>query len=281
MAAVVREVAGGNLQARVGAPSASGDEAQLARDIDEMIERLAELLDAQRVFIAHAAHELRSPLTALYGELALALRRSRGAEEYRRAIETAFASTHELKDLAEDLLTVARLGAAPPPSNASCEPAVAIEEAMRFVELGEGPSAVRFETTGACGPVRGGHRDLVRLLRNLLENAVRHSPAGGTVRCALAERDGFAAITISDEGPGVPEPARAKIFAPFFRGGEVAAPRLHGAESGLGLTIARGIARAYGGEVVLDEGFRQGARFEITLPLSGASADALEAAAGL
>jgi signal transduction histidine kinase len=154
---------------------------------------------------------------------------------------------------------------------------VAIEEALRFVDLGEGPSAIRFETRGACGPVRGGHRDLVRLLRNLLENAVRHSPAGGTVRCQLTERDGLAVITISDEGAGVPEPARAKIFAPFYRG-EVAAPRLHGAESGLGLTIARGIARAYGGDVMLDEGFRQGARFEITLPLSSASVDTLDVA---
>lgn len=269
MARVVRQVAAGDLRARVGEAGASGDEAQLARDIDDMIERLAGLLDAQRVFIAHAAHELRSPLTALYGELALALRRSRDAGEYRRAIETAFASTHELKDLAEDLLAVARLGATPPPATAPCDLTEALVEASRFVEVGDGPDGVRVLTSGVCGPVRANHRDLVRLLRNLLENAVRHSPVGGVVSCELSQRDALGVLTITDEGPGVPEPAREKIFAPFYRGAELAVPRLHGAESGLGLTIARGIARAYGGEVVLDEGFHRGARFEVTLPLAG------------
>src|SRR6185295_9680135 len=88
---------------------------RLARDVDDMVGRLAELLSAQRVFIAHAAHELRSPLTALYGELALALRRSRDADAYRDAIRSALESTKELTGLAEDLLAVARLGAAPPP----------------------------------------------------------------------------------------------------------------------------------------------------------------------
>ena len=83
IAEVVRRVAAGDLSARVGALEASGDEARLVRDLDDMIERLSNLFSAQRVFIAHAAHELRSPLTALYGELALALRRSRDAEEYR------------------------------------------------------------------------------------------------------------------------------------------------------------------------------------------------------
>jgi two-component system heavy metal sensor histidine kinase CusS len=267
MAAVVREVAAGNLQARVGPTSTSEDEAQLARDIDHMIERLAALLDAQRVFVAHAAHELRSPLTVLYGELALALRRARDAAEYRQTIEMALASTHELKDLAEDLLAVARLGASPPPPAEGCDVAAAVEEANRLVPLEEGPPGVRVAISGACGPARAGHRDLVRLFRNLLENALRHSPAGGTVRCELSQREGRSVVTITDEGPGVPASARGQIFAPFFRdGGESAIPRLHGAESGLGLTIARGIARGYGGDVVLDEGFEQGARFEVTLP---------------
>src|SRR6187551_2782278 len=116
IAEVVRRVAAGDLAARVGALEASGDEARLIQNLDEMIERLSNLFSAQRVFIAHAAHELRSPLSALYGELALALRRSRNAEEYRAAIQEAFQSTRQLKGLAEDLLAVARLGTAAPPS---------------------------------------------------------------------------------------------------------------------------------------------------------------------
>src|SRR6187551_1248557 len=125
IAEVVRRVAAGDLSARVGvAPagaaagsrSAAGDEVRLVMDVDDMIDRLSGLLSAQRVFIAHAAHELRSPLSALYGELALALRRSRDADEYRAAIREALDSTRQLKGLAEDLLAVARLGTAAPPS---------------------------------------------------------------------------------------------------------------------------------------------------------------------
>ena len=93
------------------------------------------------MFIAHAAHELRSPLTALYGELALALRRSRDADEYRAAIGEALDSTRQLKGLAEDLLAVARLGTAPPPSAETIDVRQTVEEAKRIVLQAEGRRA--------------------------------------------------------------------------------------------------------------------------------------------
>jgi two-component system, OmpR family, sensor kinase len=114
VAQVIRQAAAGDLTARVGDAAIGDDEIRVAHDLDDLVERLSELLNAQRIFIASAAHELRSPLTALYGELSLALRRARDAEAYRRTITAALESTRELKQLAEVLLAVARLGAAPP-----------------------------------------------------------------------------------------------------------------------------------------------------------------------
>jgi two-component system heavy metal sensor histidine kinase CusS len=264
IAEIVRKVAAGDLSARVGALQTSGDEARLVRDLDEMIERLSNLFSAQRVFIAHAAHELRSPLTALYGELALALRRSRSADEYRQAIQEAFESTRRLKQLAEDLLAVARLGATPPPSMEPIDVRAALDEAQEIVAAdGAAPDAL-LQVTGRCRPALASHGDLVRLLRNLLENAVRHSPQGGHVRVALADAGDAVAITVADDGSGIPPEERSQIFAPFYRGTTV--PTVSGAEAGLGLTIARGIARAYGGDVVLDAAATAGACFRVILP---------------
>jgi len=266
IAEVVRRVATGDLSARVGALEASGDEARLVKDLDEMIERLSNLFSAQRVFIAHAAHELRSPLSALYGELALALRRSRDAEEYRRAIQEAYASTRQLKGLAEDLLAVARLGATPPPSVQPIDVRAALDEAQAIVTADGVAPEVRVQVSGDCRPALASHRDLVRLLRNLLENAVRHSPQGGHVRVSLADHGAEVAIAVADDGSGIAREEHSKIFTPFYRGTTV--PTVSGAEAGLGLTIARGIARAYGGDVVLDAGAAAGACFRVTLPVA-------------
>ena len=218
------------------------------------------------MFIAHAAHELRSPLSALYGELALALRRSRDAEEYRRAIQEAYASTRQLKGLAEDLLAVARLGATPPPSVAPIDVRAALDEAHEIVAADGVAPEVRVQVSGDCRPALASHRDVVRLLRNLLENAVRHSPQGGHVRVSLADDGPDVVIAVADDGSGIAREEHSKIFTPFYRGTTV--PTVSGAEAGLGLTIARGIARAYGGDVVLDTGAAAGACFRVTLPVA-------------
>ncbi|MBK9263660.1 MAG: HAMP domain-containing protein [Polyangiaceae bacterium] len=107
---VVRRVAAGDLAARVATRSGDAETAQLGRDINEMIERLDVLVASQQRFIAQAAHELRSPLTTLYGELSHALRKARDAETYRKAIEEAHDAARRLKLVTEDLLALARLG---------------------------------------------------------------------------------------------------------------------------------------------------------------------------
>lgn len=109
IASVARRVASGDLSARVGLSSSSQETQQLGHDIDEMIRQLAGLVESQERFVANAAHEFRSPITALYGELSLAVRRERDAAEYKQIILHALESTRHLKSLAQDLLAQAKI----------------------------------------------------------------------------------------------------------------------------------------------------------------------------
>jgi two-component system heavy metal sensor histidine kinase CusS len=264
IAAVARSVAAGDIGARVGLTDGDDEVVQLARDIDEMVKRLATLVESQQRFVAHAAHELRSPLTSLYGELQLALRRSRTAEEYRLAIEEALDSARRLKALAEDLLALARIGSA----RESAHTPVALDEVAKHAASWVSREAQRRNVElaiDADGSVVLGHAfDLERLLRNLLDNAVRHSPDGGHVRLDAKSEGETVLLSVTDDGPGVPPEDRERVFQPFFR-----APTELGREggSGLGLAIVREIARGHGGDVsVEDAPGGRGALFRAKLP---------------
>jgi two-component system heavy metal sensor histidine kinase CusS len=116
------------------------------------------------------------------------------------------------------------------------------------------------------GSVVDGHAgDLQRLVRNLVENAVRHSPRKGCVRIEARSDAEGAHLQVTDDGPGVPQEARERIFEPFFR---LPADRVDETGAGLGLAIGRSIARAHGGDLRVDDS-AHGARFVVQLPLSG------------
>ena len=264
IAAVVRRVAAGDLSARVGASASGrdGDVARLAADVDEMVARLAVLVGSQQRFVANAAHELRSPLTTLYGELQLALRRSRDAEEYKETIREALDSTLRLRSLSEDLLALARAGAADDADHTL----VSLQDIAQAAILAARSSA---EARGVCVALvagtelvaRGRRADLERLVLNLVENAIRHSPPDASVEVRTCWAAGELRIEVSDEGAGVPAEARERVFEPFFR-----LPRDRATSgAGLGLAIAREIARAHGGEVELSAA-TPGARFVVRLP---------------
>ena len=125
---------------------------------------------------------------------------------------------------------------------------------------------MRFTVEGGAVTVFARRLDLERMVRNLLENAVRHSPEGGEVRITIDDAEATVSIAVADDGPGVPESERPRIFEPFFRSG---AARTDASGSGLGLPIAREVARAHGGDVVLAEdagpGRTSGARFVATV----------------
>ncbi|HEU4406378.1 MAG TPA: HAMP domain-containing sensor histidine kinase [Polyangiaceae bacterium] len=270
IAAVARRVAGGDLGARVpDSPRARDDElGQLGRDVNTMIETMGGLVRSQERFIAHAAHELRSPIAALQGELQQALRRERDAESYKRAIAASYQAARRLRQLADDLLTLARIAGERPEADELASAAALAGEVARSLAPLAAESEVVVEIGDESGGamVRGRLEDLERLLRNVIENAVRYSPRGGRVRVGVRAEGGRVAIEVSDEGPGVAAADRDKIFEPFYRaaGARGAAPE----GTGLGLGIAREIARAHGGEVRVADAER-GGRFVVELPRGG------------
>ncbi len=261
IAAVARRVAAGDLSARVGRGVPHEDMARLGRDVDSMIEQLSALVAAQQKFVSYAAHELRSPLTAAYGELSNALRKERSAEDYKEAIECALDATQHMKTLAEDLLVLARSNA--PSISGTCMSAslasvtrAAIGQLARTLEA----RAVRIELEGDARVDTWNERDLQRLVLNLLDNAVKHSPRGGVVRVRAAT-PGAVELSVQDQGSGVPADDSARIFEPFFRGSREASEE----GTGLGLAIVRAIARAHDGDVSLEPSVEpgRGARFTV------------------
>jgi two-component system OmpR family sensor kinase len=264
IASVARQVAGGDLSARIVEQASDWETLQLARDVNRMIDRLAELLSAHQEFIALAAHELRTPLTTLYGELSQALRRSRDIEGYRLAINAAIGSARQLKTLAEDLLTLAKVGASSEEPPVEVKTRTIVEDTALTVAAEASEHAIAVRVEGECRAFSGRPNDLKRLFRNLLENAIRHSPKGGKVDATLTEESGWALVEVSDQGCGVPEKDRQRIFEPFYRGPRETADDIPGV--GLGLAIARKIARAHGGDVILGPARERGAQFVVRLP---------------
>jgi two-component system heavy metal sensor histidine kinase CusS len=272
IAGVAEAVAAGDLGARVGEGAGGTVETRrLAARLDQMIDRLAELVSSQRAFISSAAHELRSPLTSLRGELELALRRERTNAEYKETIERALADAVALVSLADDLLALARVEERP---RAGRRQAAHVRDLLDDARhMARGNADARRVTVVVAAPaadmiVGCPRQDGARALRNLLDNAIAHTPEGGEVALAVSRTNGTVKIAVEDKGPGVRPTDEGLIFSPFFRGeGERAA---EGAGAGLGLSLAREIARAHGGDVALDKAYTSGARFVLSLPLSEA-----------
>ena len=272
LAGAARSVARGDLTVRVAGRARGSTELRaLGDDLDDMIARLDSLVASQRTFISHAAHELRSPHATLRGELQLALRRPRTAEEYHDTIEEALGEVEQLIALAEDLLVLARQQGATAigPRRTTTPVGEAIADALR---MARGPADTRgVQLIGPSSPlvtatVRGARPDLARAIRNLIDNAVTHSPRGGSVQVEVEGDGAQLRVAVTDEGPGVPEKDVARLFDPFFRGSLEQSGETQGA--GLGLAIVREIVQAVGGSVWVDASHRPGARFVIELPLA-------------
>jgi two-component system heavy metal sensor histidine kinase CusS len=268
IATTLHSVAHGDVYARALEGSSDPELEQWRLDLNDVAEKLSALIRLQRRFIANAAHELRSPIAALYGELQQCVRQERSNAEYKTSVSHALRATRRLTRLADDLLTLARAehDAAP------FEPVRlrdVFEDVAQELASAARDKTVRLEPELGEVAVRGRAADLQRLLRNLLDNALRHSPLGGTVRCGATQHGAWVTVRVTDEGPGVGREERARVFEPFFRSPQTRASAREGA--GLGLSIARELARSHGGDIRIEDS-AGGAVFAIELQAATASA---------
>ncbi len=264
IAAAARAVAAGDLSRRVRLDIPDAEIVGLGVDLNDMIERLARLLVSQRRFTSDAAHELRSPITAVRGQLEVALRDERSAREYRACLESCLEDVERLTRLAEDLLALARLEGRPTRGTDRVELRRVVQETL--LRLSEGASAAGVHLELSPGPaviLSGDSLQLSRLLRNLVENAVRVSSAGGKVEVEVKEEGPRVLLAVMDRGPGVPTPLRERLFEPFTR---LDSGRARGqGGTGLGLAIAREIARVHGGDLTYMDRPGRGACFTASL----------------
>jgi len=241
----------------------------LARSLATMQRELRRQEAARRSFVATASHELRTPLTSLQGTLELLeedLRDGRlDHDDAREQLVAAQRQLRRLGRLASELLDLSRLDAAV----ALREEPVELGELCRAVaaefELRARERDVELDVTAPPGPCwgRGDPDAVARVVRILLDNAVRHAPVGTTVSVLPAYHGDSATVEVADEGPGVAPIDRERIFERFERG---SAPSGEGG-FGLGLAIGRELARRMGGELRHDDGTGPGARFVLELAI--------------
>lgn len=262
LAASARRVARGDLDVRFAASGPQDEEVEaLADALREMVSRTKTLVETERRFASHAAHELRSPLAVLRGELELALRRPRKGSEYEAFLRDALEDTKRLTDLAEDLLVVARSGGGMQRPEDALSTRELVEEAIAGSRA-RSADAPRVYVEGEGASVRGVRADLVRMLRNLVDNAIEHGDGESPVRVVLREVDDHeAGIVVENQGPGITDEDRDRIFEHFHRGADARA--ISGA--GLGLGIAREVALRHGGLLVLERPANP-TRFVVRLP---------------
>jgi len=267
MSRAARQITAEDLGRRLARQGAEDEIDHLADTLNTMLAGLEAAFAHARRFSADAAHELRTPLTALKGEIEVALRAARSPEEYRRVLHSALEEVEHLIRLAEDLLLFSRSSAAlgVPRDRVELEPIVleALEAGARRAQ-GTGVT-VRAEEIEPL-TVLGEAGALRRAVLNLVDNAVKYTPAGGKVGLSLMARDGQARIAVQDTGIGIDLVDAARIFDPFVRLDAARSRDAGGA--GLGLALVRAIVAAHGGTVDLDSAPGAGSRFTIRLPLA-------------
>ncbi|MER5885572.1 HAMP domain-containing sensor histidine kinase [Streptomyces sp. NPDC001941] len=243
-----------DLSRRVPVPLSRDEIAGLARTTNETLAALEASVERQRRFVADASHELRSPIASLRTQLEVG-----AAHPELLDVEGAVQDTVRLQRLAADLLLLARLDAGERPGRARVDLGRLLEqEAER-----RGGDRVPLRVVAAPGvEVLGSRGQLTRVLANLLDNAQRHAETG--VAAEVAAGSGGAVLTVTDDGAGVPEGERERVFERFVRLDDARTRDEGGA--GLGLAIARDIARRHGGDLTTTPAHPQGACFELRLP---------------
>jgi signal transduction histidine kinase len=255
----VELITGTSLDRRVFEPL-SGDEIErLARTMNQMLTRLQESRDRQQQFVSDASHELRSPLASLR-QAAEVVHAHPGAMQEGELAETVLAESVRMQQLVDQLLLLTRNGegrAHVPRADVDVDDLV-LTEARRVARTG-----LVVDTTGvAAGRVHGDAIALGQVVRNLVDNAARH--ARERLRVSVVEDTNEVTLLVEDDGPGIPESDRQRVFERFVRLDEARARDVGG--SGLGLAIVWEVIAGHGGSVRIDDSPLGGARFVVRIP---------------
>jgi signal transduction histidine kinase len=264
MTAAARAMAQGDYTRRVRATSRD-EVGQLAEAFNQMAADLAAADRQRRELIANVSHELRTPITALQGLLENIVDGVADAEP--ETMQTALTQTERLGRLVTELLDLSRLDAGVVPlTRTPIHVPEFLDGVVREAQINAAGSGrdVLFEISAAAVVLRGDRERLHQVFANLLDNAARHSPPGGTVLVRAERRDDYLVVAVADEGEGIPAAERDRVFERFNRG-----ERPDSGGTGLGLAIARWVVQLHRGTIaVVDpERDRGGCHIQVALPL--------------
>jgi two-component system, OmpR family, sensor kinase len=250
----------GDLSPRlVAGPESAAELRTLADSFNHMLDRLEDAFDRQRSFVSDASHELRSPLTAIRGQIeVLARDPDADADAVRRVEAATLTELRRVERLVDELLALARLDEGAGPALRELDAAAFLREAVTA-----SPGAA------TLGDVADGTIDfdpdlIAGVVRNLVENARRHAGAEGSVAVSSVAVGGRLRVDVDDDGPGIAPAERERVFDRFYRSDAARARAAGGA--GLGLAIARGVLTAHGGIIRAGESPLGGARVSFELP---------------
>jgi len=238
---------------------------RLARAFDAMIARLEDAFERQKRFTADASHELRTPLGVIRAQSELALSQPRSPEYYTRTLGSIHDEAGRLTRLAEHLLVLARADAGETLDRQEVDYQDLVAEVGASVAPRARAAQIHFSVQlDECAPIRGDETWLKQLLLNLLDNAIRHTSAGGRVTLSLCAAPDGAVVQITDTGAGIAPEHLPRIFERFYRADEARSRTTGGA--GLGLAICRWIASAHGGTLSIESEPGVGTSVRVWLP---------------
>lgn len=264
MTRAARSISVESLSQRLPVPNTGDEIERLARAWNQVLERLETSVERIRQFTADASHELRTPTALIRATAELALRRERESDDYRKALADIEREAGRMTELIESMLALARsdgsrsqMPLAPVDVNRLAADVAAQSEILAQ------DKGVRIQTHTAMenALAEANEAGLRRLLRILVDNALDHTAAGGTVTVSVAPQNGSVDLAVRDTGEGIPPSALPHIFERFYRADEARA----GKGAGLGLSIAQVIARAHGTQIEVESKLGEGSCFRLAL----------------
>ncbi len=269
------QIAKGDLTERVPMPANAStklDEiGRLAATFNHMISRLQAAFERQKQFTSDASHELRTPLAVMRGDMEIALRRERSPEEYQRVLGSNLEEIVRLTRLIEDLLMLARADSGR--VELRCEPVDLNKLCQQMADYITPLAQQRDQTLSYDSPnaeitVNADLQRIKQMLLNLLDNAIKYTPPGGSVTLGLKTENNQAVVTVADTGRGIPAEDLPHIFERFFRRSAKTSDRT-AAGFGLGLSIVKWIVDSHDGQIEINSQQGAGTTFIVKLPLFG------------
>jgi heavy metal sensor kinase len=261
----IHQIKAENLKLRLNIPGSKDEIESLAVTFNDMISRLDEAFTSQRQFMEDISHELKTPLSVLKGELEVTLKRIRSAQEYESTLLSSLEEVNRLARIVENLLVLARFDAKTAAlQTMPLDISGLIKESVEDIRLLADQKQIALQFNDAhTADVLVDKNQIKRLILNILDNAIKYTPSGGSISVDICQQKYTVDIDISDTGIGIPENELPYIFDRFYRVDKSRSS----SGFGLGLSIAQSIVKAHGGEIYARSNTPQGTIFTISFPL--------------